>query len=57
MVTIFHETVHYGRFKNDMPDPPAMHDNGTRFEELGFGFNVEFEINQPVHYKLFYLPL
>lgn len=57
MITILHETVHYGRFKNGKIDPAAMHDYGTRFEELGFGFNVEFQINQPVYYKLYYLPL
>ena len=56
MVTILHETVHYGRFQNGMPDPSSTSDFGTKFEELGFGFNVDFKLNQPVIYKMYYLP-
>jgi hypothetical protein len=56
MVTILHETVHYGRFVKGMPDPDSTHDFGTKFEELGFGFNVDFRINQPVIYKMYFLP-
>ncbi|HAO06218.1 MAG TPA: hypothetical protein DCQ50_04310 [Chryseobacterium sp.] len=55
MVTILHETVHYGRFQNGMPDPITNPDFGTKFEELGFGFNVEFKLNQPVIYKMYFI--
>lgn len=55
MVTVLHETVHYGRFHNGLPDPSTNPDYGTDFEELGFGFNVQFQTNQPVRYTLYML--
>lgn len=56
LVTILHETVHFGRFTNGLMDPQTNPDMGTRLEEAGFGFNVQYEINQKVHYKIFMIP-
>lgn len=56
LATILHETVHYGRFINDLNDPRSNNDYGTAFEELGFGFNVRYDVNQRVYYKLYMIP-
>ncbi len=54
MVTILHETVHYGRFHNGLPDPRGHPDQGTAFEKAAFKFEIDYQYNQPVQYRLYY---
>jgi hypothetical protein len=39
-VTIFHETVHYGRAMNNLSDPSPQPDNGVKFENMAFKVHV-----------------